>query len=141
MRRFIPAALIAAVASFAVAAPASAFDHHFSVLGKHIRQTGTRHNFTIKERLYNLRNHRDRVGDAKFDCKTKHAGKLACQGVVELNGDVGGRGRLKVNGDIEPGESKVNVVGGTRNFNGVAGKLTFHPRHGNKQRLSFDLVR
>jgi opacity protein-like surface antigen len=141
MRRIIPAVLAAALASAVLAAPAVAFDHHFSVLAKHTRQSGDRHNFTIKQHLYNIRNQSQHVGDSRLDCRTKHAGKLECQGVVDLDGQVGGRGRLKINGDIERGDNKINVVGGTRNFNGVAGKLTFHSRHGNRQRLSFDLIR
>jgi hypothetical protein len=55
--------------------------------------------------------------------------------VINLNGRVGGVGSLFVNGNIGRRDSRLNVVGGTGDFAGVAGKVIA------RNQLHFDLVR
>ena len=62
-------------------------------------------------------------------------------GVIRLNGEVGGRGEIKVVGDVGSGDNRVNVVGGTQQFNGVAGKVIVHNKSKSVSKLHFHLVR
>ena len=70
MRKLIVAAGVAAIGSGLLAAPASAFDHHFSVLAKPIafRPVGE-HAFRFRERLYDPHNRHDRVGRDRATCR------------------------------------------------------------------------
>jgi hypothetical protein len=53
-----------------------------------------------------------------------------------LNGEIGGYGNIRVKGDNDPGPDHLPVIGGSDDFNGVVGKLTWE---GGK--AHFDLVR
>ena len=101
--------------------------------------------FRFQEKLLNVRDRSDKVGRDWVDCRFKpNIRKLRCRAVAHLNGEIGGFGNIRVSGDIRPphGNRRLNVVGGTHDFNGVAGKLLVHSLHAkNTSRLEFVLTR
>ena len=143
MRKFIIAGALAALGTALLAAPASAsFDHHFSVLSKEIafHRVGE-HAFRFRDRLYDPDNRHDRVGRDRARCRETSHRSIRCHAVVFLNGEIGGDGKIKLAGDVGRRDNKVNVVGGTGDFDGVAGKMLFHNVSGQFDKLHFDLVR
>ena len=143
MRKFILAAAIAALGAAVVASPAFAFDHHFTVLAKvkSIKPAG-QNLFRFKDRLLDPNNRHDKVGRDHGKCRVKHQGhKVNCHGVVHLNGEIGGFGDIRFRGDLDPGDDHLVVTGGSRRFDGVAGKLTWHNVTERITKYHFDLVR
>ena len=65
------------------------------------------------------------------------------RGTYHLNGEIGGFGDINVRGNLRRGDNRLNVVGGSGDFNGVAGKEVFRylNRSGTKSIDKFDLVR
>ena len=143
MRRFMLAAALAALGAAVLASPAFAFDHHFTVLDKQtfFKQV-SQHKFRFKDRLLDPDNRHNKVGRDRFTCRSKHH-KLKCHGLVHLNGKIGGFGDIRVRGDVEAGDHHLVVLGGSGQFDGVAGKVTFSasPKPGISRKLHFDLVR
>jgi|SRR5215211_5835439 len=111
MRTFILAAALAVLGAAVVASPAFAFDHHFSVLGK--------------GKSFH------RAGQNAFYFK---------ESSFHLNGKIGGFGDIRVRGDLDPGPDHLVVLGGSDDFDGVAGKVTVRTPKG-PTRIHFDLVR
>ena len=144
MRKFILAAALAALGTAVVASPAFAFDHHFTVLAKQKSGHRAGHNaFVFKDKLLDPNNRSDKVGRLRGKCRFKSQNrKIKCHVLVRLNGEIGGLGKIRVRGDLDRGPDHLVVLGGTRQFDGVAGKVT---RHATKNRridkLHFDLVR
>jgi hypothetical protein len=67
---------------------------------------------------------------------------LHCHAVVFLNGEIGGEGKIKIEGDVQRGDRRLSVIGGTEDFDGVGGKFVFHNLRGTRlQKYHFDLVR
>ncbi len=145
MRKFIGALSVVALAVGLTAAPATAtFDTHFSVIAKQTSSHKGRDEVRFKETLFNPRDRDDKVGRDWVHCKFKpNIKKLRCRAVAHLNGEIGGFGNIRVSGDIRPPrDNRLNVVGGTHDFNGVAGKLlvrSLHQKH--TSRLHFALTR
>jgi hypothetical protein len=145
MRKVILAAVLAALGCAALAVPASAsFDHHFTVLEKarfHVLQNEEA--FTIRAGLFDPLNHDDRVGSDHGRCKIRPPGALRCRGVIHLNGEIGGSGDIKYRGNVRKHDSRLNVTGGSGDFNGVAGKWVFENLNesGTKSLNHFALVR
>ena len=146
MRKVILAAVVAAFGSAALAVPAfGSFDHHFTVFEKarfHVLQN--QEVFTIRGGLYDPRNHDDRVGSDHARCKIRPHETLRCRGVIHLNGEIGGgSGDIKYRGNVQPGDSRLNVTGGSGDFNGVAGKWVFENvnESGTKSLDRFSLIR
>jgi hypothetical protein len=144
MRKFIVAAVVAALGAAVLAVPASAsFDHHFSVLGK--QTSGHRvgeNRFVFRDKLLDPSNPRNRVGRDRGECRfNAQARKLECHALIHLNGEIGGFGDIKVSGDIGRGDHRVVVLGGSDDFNGVAGKMLLHSVSRDTDKLHFDLVR
>ena len=149
MRKLIT---VAALGLALVAIPASAsfdrhasaplpFDPHFRVFEKAVFHE-TPDGFRYKGKLFGRHNHDDRVGRDRGRAKIgDNVGHV--HGVFHLNGEVGGRGDLKYRGDIERGDNRLVIVGGSGDFNGVAGKILFHNKNrlGTKTVNEFDLVR
>lgn len=137
MRKFVPAVFVAALALAVFAMPASArIDHHFSVIAKQYTQHQHGDVFTFREQLFQIDNPDNQIGNDRVRCREARGGKFRCRAVVNFNGEVGGFGSLRVNGNIGPGDDRLNVLGGTGDFVGVAGKVTTH-----RNLLHFDLVR
>jgi hypothetical protein len=68
---------------------------------------------------------------------------LRCRGAFHLNGEIGGFGDIKYRGDLRRRDRRFNVVGGSRDFQGVAGKWVLQGlnRSGTKSLNHFALVR
>jgi hypothetical protein len=143
MRKLILAAGLAALCTALLAVPASAsFDHHFSVIAKQVSsQRVGQHAFRFKDKLLQPGNRSNRVGRDKGKCRETSQRKLRCHAVVHLNGEIGGFGDILVSGNIGRHDNRVNVVGGTDDFNGVAGKMLIDNLSRDVDKLHFDLVR
>jgi hypothetical protein len=137
MRRFVPAAIVAALALALFAVPASArIDHHFTVITNQVSQHQRGAVFTFREQLFADFNPNDQVGNDRVRCRQGGDRKFKCRAIVHFNGEVGGSGFLMVKGNIGRGDDRLNVVGGTDDFAGAAGKVIAHGDH-----LHFSLVR
>jgi len=143
MRKLILAAALAVLGAAVFASTASAFDHHFSVLAKEKSSHRAGNNaFVFKDKLLDPNNRSSRVGRDRGKCRVKRQGrKLKCHALIRLNGRIGGKGHIRVKGDLQRGDNHVVVLGGTRQFNGVAGKMTIHSVSRKIDRLHFDLIR
>ena len=136
MGRIVPAVIVAALALAVFAIPASArIDHHFSVITKQFASHATRDGFVFREQLFASFNPSDQVGNDRVRCR-KAPHKFRCRAIVHLNGEEGGFGSIKVNGNIGHGDQRLNIVGGTDDFDGAAGKVVVHGNH-----LHFHVVR
>ena len=143
MRKLIGAVAAAALAVGLLAIPASAsFDPHFSVIAKQTSGHTVGHNkFRFEDKLLDPRNRHDKVGRDWGRCKFRHH-RIKCRVLVHLNGEIGGFGNISAAGDISRHDHRVNVVGGTHDFNGVAGKVIVQSLHQrNTDRLHFSLTR
>jgi hypothetical protein len=145
MRKVILAGVLAAFGSAALAVPASAsFDPHFTVFeNARFHVLANERAFTIRGGLYEPQNHDDRVGSDHGRCKIRPHGVLRCRGIIHLNGEIGGSGDIKYRGNVRRDDSRLNVTGGSGDFNAVAGKWVFENLNesGTKSLNHFDLVR
>jgi hypothetical protein len=142
MRKFLVAGVIAALGIALLAIPASAsFDHHFSVLTRTTSQHQNGNKYRFTDKLLDPQNPQNRVGKDHGVCTfTPHRAK--CRAVIRLNGEIGGFGKISVSGDLEPRhDDRLNVTGGTKDFNAVAGKLVIHTVSRRTDRLRLDLTR
>jgi hypothetical protein len=95
--------------------------------------------FVFKDKLKDPNNLSNKVGRDRGKCRITALG-VRCHALIHLNGRIGGIGHIRVKGDIEHGDDRLHVYGGTRQFNGVAGYVDFHvTKHRRIDR--FDLVR
>jgi hypothetical protein len=143
MRKFVLAGVIATLGVAMLAIPASAsFDRHFSVIGKQVSGGPVGENaFRFKDKLLQPHNRSNRVGRARGICREASQRAIRCHAVLHLNGKIGGFGDIRVRGNVGRGDNRFNVVGGTGDFNGVAGKMLLHNLGRRADRLHFDLVR
>ena len=142
MRKFILAVVIGALGAALFATSASAFNSHFTVVAKQKSGHRVGHNgFRFRQVLLDPQNRSDRVGHDRVTCRQKSRHRQKCHALVHLNGEIGGRGDIRVVGDVGSGDNRLNVVGGTQQFNGVAGKLLVQGVNSNNNKLHFHLVR
>jgi hypothetical protein len=139
MRKFVLAGIIATLGAGMLAIPASAsFDRHFSVIEKGVSEERVGENaFRFKNKLLQPHNRDNHVGRDKVICRVASQRAIRCHAVVHLNGEIGGFGDIRVRGNIGRGDNRLNVVGGTGDFNGVGGKVLLRGQN----RVHFDLVR
>jgi hypothetical protein len=138
MRRLLITGVVTAATFAAVALPASAsFDSHFAVISEGVRADRTDDGFRFKEHLFQIDNPSNRIGRDKGVCAQRPHRKFKCKVLVHLNGEVGGFGDLRINGNFGPGDDRLNVTGGTGDFAGVGGKVVLSER---ATVLSFSLV-
>jgi hypothetical protein len=99
--------------------------------------------FTIRGGLFDPRNRDDRVGRDRGFCKVRPPELLKCRGKMHFNGEIGGFGTIRYRGNVRPGHERLNVTGGSGDFNGVAGKWVFTNlnRTGEKSLNRFSLIR
>jgi hypothetical protein len=97
--------------------------------------------FRFKDKLLNPDNRSDRVGRDRGKCRAKSHRVIRCRAVAHLNGKIGGFGDIRVRGDIGRHDNRLNVVGGTDQFDGVAGKVKIHTVNPRTDKLHFDLTR
>ena len=143
-KRFVVVIGIAALGAAVVASPAFAFDRHFGVLAKgHAFHEVGQNAFVFKDKLLDPKDRSNKVGRDRFKCREKPHNRLKCHALVRLNGKIGGIGHIRVRGDIERGDRHMVVLGGSRQFDGVAGKMTIHQstKPEISSRYHFDLVR
>ena len=141
MRKLIVVGVLAAVAIAVLAVPAFAsFDRHQRDLEGSL---GTSHPERVRVQGQAPRpTQPPGVGRVRGKCRIRQeARKIRCHAVVHLNGKIGGFGDIRLSGDLGPGDRRVNVVGGTADFNGVAGKMLIRSLGRNTDKLHFDLVR
>jgi len=142
MRKFVLAVALVTLGAALLASSASAFDSHFTVLAKNRSGHRVGHNgFRFRQVLLNPNDRSDRVGHDRVTCRQKSQHRQKCHALVHLNGEIGGRGDIRAVGDVGSGDNRLNVVGGTRQFNGVAGKVLVRAKHSNTNKLHFHLVR
>ena len=138
MRRLLITGVVTAATLAAVALPASAsFDSHFAVISETVRSDRTDDGFRFKEHLFQIDNPSNRIGRDKGICAERAHRKFKCKVLVHLNGEVGGFGDLRINGNFGPGDDRLNVTGGTGDFAGVGGKVVLSE---GATVLSFSLV-
>lgn len=124
MRKLVLAGGIAALGLGLLAIPASAsFDPHFMVLSKGVSAHRTSSGAEVfRDKLLEPGNRHNLIGSDHGRCTAKgHV--LRCRAVAHLNGEIGGFGDIRVRGHITRHHHRLNVVGGTHDFNGVAGKM------------------
>jgi ketosteroid isomerase-like protein len=143
MRKLIVSGVLAALGVAMLAVPASAsFDHHFTVLSKTTSSHRSGNTFHFKDKLLDPRNRDNRVGGDRGRCTFRsRQEKVVCHAVARLNGEIGGNGHIDVSGDLGRHDHRLNVTGGTGDFDGVAGKLLIHSVNRRTDRLHFDLTR
>jgi hypothetical protein len=144
LRKLILTGTLAALTSVLLVVPASGwFDSHFTVLAKQTSGKGVGHTkFGFRERLVNPVNRDDKVGRDWGECRLRpKSHKVRCRVLAHLNGDIGGFGNLRIAGNLGNGDHRVSVVGGTHDFNGVAGKVIVHSPNSRTTKLRFALVR
>src|SRR3954451_11724561 len=142
MRRFIVAALVAAIGVAVIATPTSAlqFSRHFVVVSHQVASKRTDNGFVFKDELLAPWNFNRNVGRDRGVCK-QSGHKVRCKEGVHLDGTIGGYGNLLVKGNFGRGDHTLLVINGNGDFDGVAGKVTVHNLGGNYQKLHVDLVR
>jgi hypothetical protein len=74
---------------------------------------------------------------------TRQGGGRRCRAIPGMLGQraIGGFGDIRVRDDLDPGDDHLVVVGGSDQFDGVAGKLTIHNLTERVAKYHFDLVR
>lgn len=137
MRKLILGGTLAIVASALAATPAGAAQTaHFSVQAIQTGSHRSHHRYVFTERL---RRHHHVVGHDRVECrriKRHHHHVFRCKAVFFLRA-----GKIKAIGILGQGNKKLAVVGGTRAYNGVSGKLLVHGGGHRRSRLEFLLVR
>jgi hypothetical protein len=138
MRQLMLAAVVAALGAALLATSAFAFDPHFYVHQRYKSGHDTGQNtFVRQDKLLDPHNRQNRVGRDRWKCHVKsHPSRLKCRALIHLNGGIGGKGYIRVKGVIQHKDKYLNVVGGSRQFNGVSGRMFW-----NGARLQFDLAR
>ena len=140
MRRLLITGIVATATFAAVVLPASGwFDSHFSVIADTVKSAERNGVFHFREQLFQIDNPSNQIGRDQGQCIERPHGKALCKVIVHLNGEVGGLGFLRVKGNLGPGDSRLNVTGGTGDFAGAAGKVVLENRRGTI--ISFHLVR
>lgn len=133
MRRSLSAGLLGLAAALALAVPAGAITTaHFSVRAINTSSHRTHNGFRFTERL---RRHGRTVGHDKVRCHTGRR-KISCDAVFYFPA-----GKVKAEGKFGSGDNRLQVTGGTRRYDGVAGKVLIHNRGPHNTRLEFVLVK
>ena len=104
MRRLLIAGVVTTATFAAVVLPASAsFDSHFAVISETVQSDRTDDGFRFREHLFQIDNPSNRIGRDKGGCAERAHRKFKCKVLVHLNGEVGGFGDLRINGNFGPG--------------------------------------
>ncbi len=136
--------LVAALA-LALAAPAvtNAFTPHFSVISKSVEDHRTQGGgFAFKDNFFDPANPSNSIGRDRGRCKPRSHDVIHCRAIAFFNGELGGEGTITVKGNLKRGDARrLNVTGGTGDFNGAAGKAVITTLGAETDRIDFDLVR
>jgi hypothetical protein len=126
MRRSLFTAVVGAVALglIALAGPASArTEFDFSVINKQVAGHETENGFNFREQLFQIDNPSNQVGNDRVHCVRGNDHKARCRAIVHLNGEVGGAGFLRVEGNFGPGDDRLNITAGTGDFARAGGAV------------------
>ena len=130
MRRLVFAAVIATLVAAVFAASAAArSESRFRVIADPTHQVQRQHAFVLKGKLRQPHNRSNVVGH--FRAKFRKGGHLAATATFA-------NGKIRVSGNQK--NHKVPIVGGTRAWNGAAGKLLIHNLKHNEALLKFVVV-
>jgi hypothetical protein len=120
------AALVALV--FATSAAARS-ESQFTVIAHDTHHKQRNHTFILKGKLLQPHNRSNVVGH--FRAKFRRGGHINAVFTFD-------NGKIKANGNQN--NNKVPIVGGTRHWNGAAGKLLIRNKKGHNAKLKFDVV-
>ena len=140
MRRTLIVVLAATASTVALAIPASgATSTVFRVAVKNV-STHRSHDgqvFTLRDRLVRPRDHDDVVGHDKVRCRIVSRTDARCRTVAFFP-----QGKVKAKGVINlvKARKRLSIIGGTRGYNGVAGKEIVNTRP-RLSRVTFYLIR
>jgi hypothetical protein len=125
MRRFILLAVVAALGVALLATSAFAFDHNFYAYENFRSGHDVGQNVFVRQDTLKRPHPRDvRVGRDRWQCRAKqHPYRLKCRLLAHLNGRIGGKGYIRAKGTFFHKDKYIRVIGGTRQFNGVRGKV------------------
>lgn len=130
MRRLVLVSVATLAAVACTALPASArTEQRFTVVTKTSSQTESGNTFRFREELYAPFDRTNQIGNDRGRCRFGGEDKIRCRAIVKFNGEYAGFGALFVNGNLGPGDNRLNVVGGTGDFEGAAGKVTTGSNH------------
>ena len=82
--------------------------------------------FAFHEALFSTFNRSNQVGNDRVRCHPTPQRKFKCKGYIHLNGEVGGAGFLRVNGNFGHGDRRLNITAGTASSRGR--RLARRPR-------------
>jgi len=137
MRRILLIAALAAVAVAAIAASASA-QRVTTITALSIPRSQHRSGHSQIQRgvLVDPTDRDDHLG--RFHAKFTPQGRRGLR--IRAVAVFGGHGSLKVKGTVGRGDNRISVIGGTRAFNGAAGKLKIHTLKHGRALLTFVFV-
>ena len=124
MRRLLITGVVTAATFVAVVIPASAsFDSHFAVISETVQSHETDDGFRFQRSPLPDRQPEQPDRARSWRLRSRSHRKFKCKVLVHLNGEVGGFGDLRINGNFGRGDNRLNVTGGTGDFAGVGGKV------------------
>jgi hypothetical protein len=130
MRRLILIGIVAALAAAVLAPTAGArSESTFKVIADSTSHKERKHAFILTGKLRDPNNRSNVVGH--FRAKFRRGGHLGAVFTFD-------NGKLRASGNQK--NHRVPIVGGTRAWNGAAGKLLIHNRKHNQALLKFDVV-
>ena len=130
MRRLVLISIVAALAAAVLAPTAGArSESRFRVIADGTHHKQREHAFILKGKLRDPNSRSNVVGH--FRAKFRRGGHLAAVFTFD-------NGKIKASGNQN--HNKVPIVGGTRAWNGVSGKLLIHNRGHNDALLKFVVV-
>lgn len=130
MRRLMLIGIVAALAAAVLAPTAGArSESRFRVIADSTSHKQRQHTFILKGKLREPHNRSNVLGH--FRAKFRKGGHINAVFTFD-------NGKIKANGNQN--NNKVPIVGGTRHWNGAAGKLLIHNRKHNQALLKFDVV-
>jgi hypothetical protein len=137
MRKLIAALAGAGLVCALLAAGASArAETHFTVIGlaKSSRPSGG--GVIVRDQLVSPGDRDDVVGHARIKFTPRSGHRVRARGTFTVGG-----GTLKVKGVFGPGSrGRILVIGGTRRWNGAAGKVKLRSAGEGAERYSFSVV-
>jgi hypothetical protein len=130
MRRLILIGIVAALAAAVLAPTAGArSESTFSVIAAGTHQKKRDHAFILKGKMREPGNRSNVLGH--FRAKFRRGGHIGAVFTFD-------NGKIKASGNDN--HNKVPIVGGTRHWNGAAGKVLIRNRKHNDALLKFDVV-
>jgi hypothetical protein len=142
MRKFTVAALACLCAVLAITPATASFDPHFSVIAKTKSGRAVDGGFAFREKLLDPARPVNKVGYDNGVCKVISQTAARCRVIFHLDGEISGSGTIRASGVFNRGtDERININGGSGDFEGAAGKVIVDDFPGRGQLISFDVVR